>query len=237
MIAASRLAAILAAGWLLIGEDEAVTARPTRMRDGRGEGRAGRSPPPQSQSSQSTFDQAALEVLGSLRLSQLSPEWPAEAAIWHAKANRRLASPTYRPRKSRRASHRRWKALPDPGLVVEENDVGRRYDRVPGQLPNPLGDRRHDQGSIAASVAEHAGRDQAPRGRPRRDGELEVLQPRLPSPAQRAPPAPQPPLNNDTAASPHRRANGQRPSRSIEARLWAIRAMVPAARSTLESAI
>ena len=42
----------------------------------------------------------------------------------------------------------------------------------------------------------------SPRGLPRRDGELEVLQPRLPSPAQRAPLAPQPPLNNEAAARP-----------------------------------
>jgi hypothetical protein len=38
-------------------------------------------------------------------------------------------------------------------------------------------------------------RTQASRGRPRRDGEMEGLQPRLPSPAQRAPTARRPPLN------------------------------------------
>jgi hypothetical protein len=44
----------------------------------------------------------------------------------------------------------------------DDNQVGRRDDRVLGQLPRPLGDRRYDQGSIAATVAEYAGRDQAP---------------------------------------------------------------------------
>ena len=46
------------------------------------------------------------------------------------------------------------------------------------------------------------------------------LQPRLPSPAQRAPPAPQPPLNNEPAASPHRRANRQRSSGSLRNGFW-----------------
>ena len=55
MIAAGRLAAILAAGVvgysrLVMGEDEAVTARPTRMRARWTRRRpACRSPPPQSQ--------------------------------------------------------------------------------------------------------------------------------------------------------------------------------------------
>ena len=46
----------------------------------------------------------------------------------------------------------------------------------------PAGNSRHDQGSIAAS---RRPRPNASRP-PRRDGELEVLQPRQPSPAQNA---------------------------------------------------
>jgi len=70
--------------------------------------------------------------------------------------------------------------------------------------------------SIAASVAEHASRDPAPRGRPWRDGELEVLQPRLPRPAQRVPPAPHPPLNRTLR-------NGETRRLPLEDKVWRIK--------------
>ena len=124
----------------------------------------------------------------------LAHEWRAKAAIWPAKANRQLASSTYAG------------AFRIAELV--RTDVDRRDDRLPGQLPGSRGPCRHDRGAIAASVAEHAGRDQAPRGRPRRDGELEGLQPRLPGPAQRAPSAPWLPLNRTSlVVSAHHRAD------------------------------
>ena len=104
-----------------------------------------------------------------------------KAAIWPAKANRQPASSTYAG------------AFRIAELV--RTDVDRRDDRLPGQLPSPRGPCRPDRGPVAASVAEHAGRGEAPRGRPRCDGELEGLQPRLPVTAQRASPAPRPPLN------------------------------------------
>jgi hypothetical protein len=121
-------------------------------------------------------------------------EWRAKAAIWPAKANRQLASSTYAG------------AFRIAELV--STDVDRRDDRLPGQLPGSRGPCRHDRGAIAASVAEHAGRDQAPRGCPRRDGELEGLQPRLPGPAQRAPSTPWLPLNRTSlVVSAHHRAD------------------------------
>jgi hypothetical protein len=99
----------------------------------------------------------------------------------------------------------RWRRhMPGRSVIAKlvTTDIDRRNDRLPGQPPGPIGACRHHRRPVAAPFAEHAGRDQAPRGRPRRDGGLEGLQRRLPGPAQRAPPAPEPPLMTTAPAEP-----------------------------------
>ena len=153
------------------------------------------------------FDHALQAALRSWEASACPARMARGSSIWRTKANRRLALPTYRPAKSRRASHRRWALVVEETMSADEmiaclGSCRARWEiaaMIKALSLHPWLNTPAETKRLEAACAWRTG---SPTATPAKPGATRTACTSATA-EQRA------------AASPHRRANGQRPSESV----------------------